>query len=190
MENENLKVTTVTQKLKRSNILLIVFVVILFVVVLGLSITLLKTQSIITSNEKTVNKLSSSITTKEKKITEYIDKIQKYEKQVNFMNNHIVICPLDGSNLYHKYGCTHFNWSQSFSFMAFNIGQAPNEGFSPCYYCSTLNNNIDKKTEIVYVANTGFKYHKGNCSYLKSRNAITKEQAIQQGYSACSRCNP
>lgn len=43
----------------------------------------------------------------------------------------------------------------------------------------------------VYVTNTGDKYHKGSCSYLRSsKNAISKDAAVSQGYTACSRCNP
>lgn len=43
---------------------------------------------------------------------------------------------------------------------------------------------------IVYVTNTGSKYHRAGCSYLKSSNEITLEAAVNQGYSPCSRCNP
>lgn len=43
----------------------------------------------------------------------------------------------------------------------------------------------------VYITNTGSKYHKSSCSYLKySKIAIDKNSAINQGYTACSRCNP
>ena len=41
------------------------------------------------------------------------------------------------------------------------------------------------------VENTGSKYHRSSCSYLKnSKHAIDKEDAIAQGYTPCSRCNP
>ena len=43
---------------------------------------------------------------------------------------------------------------------------------------------------IVYVTNSGSKYHQEWCSYLKSSNAISLENAINQGYTPCSRCNP
>lgn len=124
---------------------------------------------------------------KNKKISEYNSQLRKYENQVEFMSQYVAICPLDGSGLYHKYGCEHLDTS---SFMIYNISQAPNEGYSPCYYCSQLDNATDTKTEIVYITDTGSKYHRSNCSYLKSKNAITKEKAISQGYSACSRCRP
>ena len=43
----------------------------------------------------------------------------------------------------------------------------------------------------VYITKTGSKYHRGSCSYLKqSKIGITKSDAIAQGYTACSRCNP
>jgi hypothetical protein len=42
----------------------------------------------------------------------------------------------------------------------------------------------------VYVTNTGSKYHRAGCRYLKqSRIPISLEEAEAQGYSACSVCN-
>jgi len=41
----------------------------------------------------------------------------------------------------------------------------------------------------VYITDTGDKYHQASCQYLsKSRNPISQEQAIAQGYSPCSVC--
>ena len=48
----------------------------------------------------------------------------------------------------------------------------------------------DENSETVYVTRTGSKYHKSGCSYLKSKYAITKADAIEQGYTPCSRCKP
>ncbi len=43
----------------------------------------------------------------------------------------------------------------------------------------------------VYITETGSKYHRAGCQYLKySQIAIDKSSAISQGYDACSRCNP
>ena len=43
----------------------------------------------------------------------------------------------------------------------------------------------------VYVTNTGSKYHRSWCSYLRqSKHAIDKNTAVSRGYTACSRCNP
>ena len=43
----------------------------------------------------------------------------------------------------------------------------------------------------VYITKTGTKYHTSGCSYLKnSKIAISKDTAIAQGYTACSRCKP
>lgn len=42
---------------------------------------------------------------------------------------------------------------------------------------------------IVYVTNTGKKYHKANCSYLrKSKIQMNLSEAQSQGYSPCSKC--
>lgn len=48
----------------------------------------------------------------------------------------------------------------------------------------------DNGDVIVYITNTGSKYHRENCSYLKSKNAISLREAVEQGYTPCSRCNP
>ncbi len=48
-----------------------------------------------------------------------------------------------------------------------------------------------QETEIVYVTKTGDKYHRSNCRYLSnSKISIEKDEAIKQGYTACSVCKP
>ena len=43
---------------------------------------------------------------------------------------------------------------------------------------------------IVYVTDSGTKYHRDGCSYLESKYAITKRDAERKGYEPCSRCDP
>lgn len=43
---------------------------------------------------------------------------------------------------------------------------------------------------IVYVTDSGTKYHRDGCSYLESKYAITKSDAERKGYEPCSRCDP
>lgn len=51
--------------------------------------------------------------------------------------------------------------------------------------------SIVSEDTIVYITNTGKKYHAGGCRYLsKSRIPITIKDAIQRGYTPCSVCNP
>lgn len=46
-------------------------------------------------------------------------------------------------------------------------------------------------TYTVYITATGHKYHAAGCQYLKNSSIpININQAIAQGYTACSRCNP
>jgi methylphosphotriester-DNA--protein-cysteine methyltransferase len=46
-------------------------------------------------------------------------------------------------------------------------------------------------TDIVYITKTGEKYHRDGCQYLRqSQIAISRADAIAQGYTPCSRCNP
>ena len=47
--------------------------------------------------------------------------------------------------------------------------------------------------EIVYVTPSGGSYHKQNCSFLAHSKTIwerTEAEAVSQGYTACSRCQP
>lgn len=56
---------------------------------------------------------------------------------------------------------------------------------------STSTSNITQNTNsaTVYVTNTGKKYHKSSCSYLKkSKIQISLSEAQRQEYTACSRC--
>jgi outer membrane biosynthesis protein TonB len=44
---------------------------------------------------------------------------------------------------------------------------------------------------MVYKTNSGKKYHSAGCRYLsKSSMAITKSEAIKEGLTPCSKCNP
>ncbi|MCD8238692.1 MAG: MBL fold metallo-hydrolase [Clostridiales bacterium] len=46
-------------------------------------------------------------------------------------------------------------------------------------------------SEVVYITNTGSKYHRAGCSYLKSSSIeTTVAEAKNKGLSPCSRCNP
>ena len=49
-------------------------------------------------------------------------------------------------------------------------------------------NNISG--EIVYRTRIGTKFHKENCSYLKSKIEVTVSEAIAMGLEPCSRCQP
>lgn len=48
----------------------------------------------------------------------------------------------------------------------------------------------DNSGEIVYVTNTGSKYHRDGCGYLRSKNEKTLREAVERGYTPCSRCSP
>ena len=48
----------------------------------------------------------------------------------------------------------------------------------------------DNQSEVVYRTNTGKKYHRSGCSYLKSKIATTVSEAQAMGLAPCSRCNP
>ena len=52
------------------------------------------------------------------------------------------------------------------------------------------NSQTNNSTETVYITNTGKKYHRSGCSYLKSSTRINKSEAVKRGYTPCSRCKP
>ena len=52
-------------------------------------------------------------------------------------------------------------------------------------------NVSDSNSYTVYITNSGSKYHRAGCRYLKSSQIeISKSDAISRGYTACSVCNP
>ena len=56
---------------------------------------------------------------------------------------------------------------------------------------NTRNSTPVAASPTVYITNTGTKYHKSGCRYLsQSKIAISKKDAIAQGYGACSVCKP
>lgn len=55
-------------------------------------------------------------------------------------------------------------------------------------FVKSLIENLDVT---VYITNSGKKYHRDGCQYLsQSKIAISKRDARDQGYTACSRCKP
>lgn len=51
------------------------------------------------------------------------------------------------------------------------------------------NSSNDEITEMVYISQTGSKYHKNpNCSKMKNPASISMAEAQEKGYTACSKC--
>lgn len=46
------------------------------------------------------------------------------------------------------------------------------------------------KDNIVYITNTGNRYHRESCRFLESKVPIDREEAINRGYSPCKTCKP
>jgi hypothetical protein len=44
--------------------------------------------------------------------------------------------------------------------------------------------------QTVHITKTGNKYHTAGCSYLRSDIQIDLKEAVNRGYTPCSRCNP
>lgn len=59
------------------------------------------------------------------------------------------------------------------------------------YVSVSTSSTTDKTEDIVYKTKTGSKYHSSGCQYLsKSKISITREKAIKQGLTPCSRYTP
>ena len=60
-----------------------------------------------------------------------------------------------------------------------------------CILVSAFTVSADNGGTIVYVTDSGSKYHSAGCGYLsRSQNLISLKDAVDGGYSPCSRCNP
>lgn len=144
-----------------------------------------------TSND--IDKLNSNnkqYISSNKNLREEIKSLKEKNEELNdnmeFYNAHIVFIN-SGINVYHRLDCTDFDNS---NFVAYNSSTAVAQGYKPCSKCNAPIVDKVEKTYIVYITRSGSKYHTSNCSYLKSSIAISKIDAISQGYTACSRCNP
>lgn len=62
----------------------------------------------------------------------------------------------------------------------------------PTVYVGKDNDGTSESgTSIVYITETGEKYHRSNCNYLfKSKISIDLEEAKYEGYTPCSKCKP
>ena len=53
------------------------------------------------------------------------------------------------------------------------------------------NSTSDTDKVMVYITRTGIKYHTEHCTYLNSSKIqISLQEAVEEYYSPCSRCNP
>lgn len=114
---------------------------------------------------------------------------------------------------YHKSDCRYLSQSK----IAVDLEEAVDRGFLPCSVCGpptkskansgenkveasqTKDATVEKtsvkqnavSTQTVYITKSGTKYHRSECSYLKSsRIPISLEDAKKGGYTPCSVCKP
>lgn len=69
-------------------------------------------------------------------------------------------------------------------------GEGIGDGYTIWGESSSSNSSDADSSKIVYVTNSGTKYHRSGCSYLKSKRSISLSEAKRLGYTACSRCDP
>lgn len=62
---------------------------------------------------------------------------------------------------------------------------------TPVEYEAPIVEKPTAEQTVVYITNTGKKYHRSNCRHLdESKYETTLENAISQGYTACKTCDP
>jgi hypothetical protein len=63
--------------------------------------------------------------------------------------------------------------------------------FAVSILCLPTCSNLTQSSDTVYITETGSKYHRASCQYLyNSKIAISREEAVKEGYTACSVCKP
>lgn len=68
---------------------------------------------------------------------------------------------------------------------------SPSSSYSGSTSSGSYSSGNSTQSYTVYITDTGSKYHRSGCSYLKkSSHAISLSAAKAQGYTPCSRCNP
>ena len=59
------------------------------------------------------------------------------------------------------------------------------------YSATDYSTRVEEKETIVYVTETGTKYHCAGCQYLKDSSfEISLDEAKAKGYTRCSKCQP
>ena len=68
-------------------------------------------------------------------------------------------------------------------------GPSSNNNTTSSTQSSTQNNNSASSGDIVWIPNSGSKYHShSGCSNMKNPRQVTKQEAINQGFDACKKC--
>ena len=72
-------------------------------------------------------------------VTLYESEADRYEvlyndlaEKIYFYEQYVVVVEDDGTNLYHRYGCSHFKGEY---FWAYNVEAAIDQGYAPCAKC-------------------------------------------------------
>ena len=68
-------------------------------------------------------------------------------------------------------------------------GPSSNNNTTSSTQSSTQNNNSASSGDMVWIPNSGSKYHShSGCSNMKNPRQVTKQEAINQGFEACKKC--
>ncbi len=128
-------------------------------------------------------------TSKNLVVNDYLSKAKEEYDQgqiqdaLDFINAGLAVVP-DSSELF-------FAWKGYDTQLPKTKSVAGNNSYSN-FTWSTPGTNEDQNNEYrVYITKTGSKYHSAGCQYLRqSQIAISVSDAISEGYTSCSKCNP
>lgn len=128
--------------------------------------------------ETTISEKDEKIEELESEITDCEDRIADYKNQLKEANATIAKQEAEINKLNEQSSAAKSNYDLTES----NTVESNTEENN------TVESNTEK-SETVYVTKTGKKYHSANCSYLKSSSlSMTLDDAIDAGYTPCSRC--
>ena len=96
------------------------------------NITISSQKSTISSNKTKITNLENEVSDLESQLSEVRSNSFEQWWKLYFYEEHVVVVPDDGTNLYHTYGCDYLDTS---SFWVYNTEAAVNLGYNPCRYC-------------------------------------------------------
>ncbi len=153
-------------------------------VILSIFVVIMLITSITISNQKNTiqkqyNELQTKLDTTSKNLQKQID-----EKNTKLLDNEKKISELQQEEK-QKLNTQIEELKKTSSTISQNKSTAAKTSTSSTAKTSAQNTN----STIVYVTNTGKKYHKSNCSYLKkSKIEMSLSNAQSSGYTPCSKC--
>lgn len=138
----------------------------------------------IEQDKSTINEQESKIQTLQKKL----ESLNQYDKQIADLKDENSKLTEENKSLKSKVASLESDNKEL---------KSDNSSLQKKITSASADTNYKEETEsesssyTVYITNTGSKYHRAGCRYLRqSQHKISKEEAESEGYTPCSVCNP